>query len=141
MQSHPKWLPSGTKVGKVFSSVLYKTISAAVYGVDANLIEVVIVPIKEQDPRYPAVSLPNAAGCENRERVRSALKKSGCARANKMRNLILPEINAREAGVVDGVSVYPVRSLMNVVHTLNTGNGVQALKVDPHARLIRPVHR
>lgn len=78
---------------------------------------------------------------ENRERVRSALKKSGDARANKIRNLILPEINAREAAVVDGVSVYPVRSLMDVVPMLNTGNGVQPLEVDPHAGLIPPVHR
>ena len=53
----------------------------------------------------------------------------------KIHKLILPEINAREAVVVDGVSVYPGRSLMDVVHMLNTGNGVQPLKVDTHALL------
>jgi magnesium chelatase family protein len=42
--------------------VLYKTISAAVHGIDANLIEVEvdIAPIKEQDPRYTTVGLPDA---------------------------------------------------------------------------------
>jgi magnesium chelatase family protein len=59
--------------------VLYETISAAVYGMDANLIEVEvdIAPIKEQDLRYTTVGLPDAAVCESRERVRSALKNSG----------------------------------------------------------------
>jgi len=187
--------------------VLYKAISAAVYGIDANLIEVEvdISPIKEQEARFTTVGLPDAAVRESRERVRSALKNSGydippsnttinlapadlrkegsgfdlpmalgilgaygglnnappqdalfvgelsldggirgvrgalpiaiTARANKIRKLILPEVNAREAAVVDGVSVYPVKSLMDVVHMLNTGNGVQPLKVDTHALL------
>lgn len=182
--------------------MLYKTVSAAVYGIDANLIEVEvdIAPIKEQEPRYTTVGLPDAAVRESRERVRAALKNSGydippsnttinlapadlrkegsgfdlpmalgilgaygglrnqppedalfvgelsldgglrgvrgalpiaiTARANKICKLILPEVNAREAAVVDGVSVYPVKSLMDVVHFLNTGNGIQPLKVD-----------
>jgi len=56
--------------------VLYKTISAAVYGIDANLIEVEvdIAPIKAEDPRFTTVGLPDAAVRESRERVRSALK-------------------------------------------------------------------
>ena len=59
--------------------MLYKTISAAVHGMDANLIEVEvdIAPIKEQDPRYTTVGLPDAAVHESRERVCSALKNSG----------------------------------------------------------------
>ena len=59
--------------------MLYKTISAAVYGIDANLIEVEvdIAPMKSEDPRYTTVGLPDAAVRESRERVRSALKNSG----------------------------------------------------------------
>ena len=49
--------------------------------------------------------------------------------------LILPEINAREAAVVDEVSVYPGRSLMDDVPMLNTGKRVQPLKVDTHVLL------
>jgi len=187
--------------------VLYKTISAAVYGVDANLIEVEvdIAPIKAEDPRYTTVGLPDAAVRESRERVRSALKNSGydippsnttinlapadlrkegsgfdlpmalgilgaygglnnqppedalfvgelsldgglrgvrgalpiaiTARANKIRRLILPEVNAREAAMVEGVSVYPVKCLMDVVQLLNTGNGIQPIVIDTRALL------
>ena len=187
--------------------MLYKTTSAAVYGIDAHLIEVEVdvSPIKSDDAHFMTVGLPDAAVRESRERVRSALKNSGydvppsnttinlapadlrkegsgfdlpmalgilgaygglrnqppedalfvgelsldgglrgvrgalpiaiTARTNKIRKLILPEVNAREAAVVDGVSVYPVRSLMEVVNLLNTGNGVQPLKVDTHALL------
>lgn len=187
--------------------VLYKTISAAVYGVDANLIEVEvdIAPIKAEDPRYTTVGLPDAAVRESRERVRSALKNSGydippsnttinlapadlrkegsgfdlpmalgilgaygglnnqppedalfvgelsldgglrgvrgalpiaiTARANKIRRLILPEVNAREAAMVEGVSVYPVKCRMDVVQLLNTGNGIQPIVIDTRALL------
>jgi magnesium chelatase family protein len=182
--------------------VLYKTTSAAVYGIDANLIEVEVdvSPTKAENPVFTTVGLPDAAVRESRERVRSALKNSGydippsnttinlapadlrkegsgfdlpmalgilgaygglrnqppedalfvgelsldgglrgvrgalpiaiTARSNKIKKLVLPEVNAREAAVVEGVSVYPVRNLMEVVNLLNTGNGIQPLKVD-----------
>ena len=173
--------------------MLYKTISAAVYGIDASLIqvEVDIAPTKAEDPRFTTVGLPDAAIRESRERIRSALKNSGydippsnttinlapadlrkegsgfdlpmalgilgaygglnntppedalfvgelsldgglrgvrgalpiavSARANKIRKLIVPEVNAREAAMVEGISVYPVKSLIDVVRLLNTG--------------------
>jgi magnesium chelatase family protein len=187
--------------------VLYKTISAAVYGIDASLIqvEVDIAPMKAEDPRFTTVGLPDAAIRESCERIRSALKNSGydippsnttinlapadlrkegsgfdlpmalgilgaygglnnappedalfvgelsldgglrgvrgalpiavTARANKIRKLIVPEVNAREAAMVEGVLVYPVKSLIEVVQLLNTGNGIQPLSVDTHALL------
>ena len=193
--------------GSDSAPVLYKTISAAVYGIDANLIEVEVdvSPIKSDDAHFMTVGLPDAAVRESRERVRSALKNSGydvppsnttinlapadlrkegsgfdlpmalgilgaygglrnqppedalfvgelsldgglrgvrgalpiaiSARTNKIKKVILPEVNAKEAAVVDGVSVYPVRSLMEVVNLLNTGNGIQPLKVDTHTLL------
>ena len=34
---------------------------------------------------------------------------------NHIRKLIVPEVNAREAALVEGVEVYPVKSLMQVV--------------------------
>ncbi len=187
--------------------MLYKTISAAVYGIDANLIEVEVdvSSVKTEFDKFTTVGLPDAAVRESRERIRSALKNSGydipptiitinlapadirkegsgfdlpmalgilgaygglnnkppadalfvgelsldgglrgvrgalpiavTARANKIRKLIVPEVNAREAAMVEGVSVYPVKSLMDVVHLLNTGNGVQPLTMDTHALL------
>ena len=46
------------------------------------------------------------------------------ARERGIKNLIIPKANAREAAVVDGVSVYPVETLLQVRDLLNqAGNG------------------
>ena len=187
--------------------MLYKTLSAAVYGIDASLIEVEVdvAAIKAEHDTFMTVGLPDTTVRESRERIRAALKNSGydipsttttitlapadirkegsgfdlpmalgilgaygglnnkppddalfvgelsldggvrgirgalpiavTARANKIRRLIVPEINAREAALVDGVDVYPVHSLIEVVQLLNTGNGIQPIKVDTRALL------
>ena len=187
--------------------MLYKTQSAAVYGIDANLIEVEvdIAPVKSDHDSFTTVGLPDTAVRESRERIRAALKNSGydvpstnttinlapadirkegsgfdlpmalgilgaygglnnkppddavfvgelsldggirairgalpiavTAKANRIRKLIVPEANAREAALVEGVDVYPVRCLIDVVQLLNTSNGIQPLKVDSRALL------
>jgi magnesium chelatase family protein len=187
--------------------MLYKTLSAAVYGIDASLIEVEVdvAPIKQEHDTFTTVGLPDTTVRESRERIRAALKNSGydvpsttttinlapadirkegsgfdlpmalgilgaygglnnkppedalfvgelsldggvrgirgalpiavTARANNIRKLIVPEANAREAALVDGVDVYPVHSLIEVVQLLNTGNGVIPVKVDTRALL------
>ena len=50
--------------------MLYKTLSAAVYGVDANIIEVEvnISGIKTQEDHFHTVGLPDAAVRESRDR-------------------------------------------------------------------------
>ena len=46
------------------------------------------------------------------------------ARERGIKNLVIPRANAREAAVVDGVSVYPVETLLQVRDLLNqAGNG------------------
>src|SRR6201993_4710805 len=169
------------------ASMLFKTQSAAVFGIDANIIEVEvdISPSRSQEENFQTVGVPDAAVRESRERVRAALRNCGyeipltqitinlapadikkegsgfdlpmamgilgaygaltCkevvdyllvgelsldggvrgirgalpiaveARARKIRNLIVPEANAREAAVVSGVDVFPVRSLLDVI--------------------------
>jgi magnesium chelatase family protein len=47
----------------------------------------------------------------------------------------VPEANAREAAMVGGVDVYPVRSLLDVIHFVNSGNGIVPLKADGDALL------
>ena len=49
------------------------------------------------------------------------------ARERGIRNLVIPKANAREAAVVDGVSVYPVDSLLQVRDLLNqaSNGGIQ----------------
>src|SRR5581483_1158584 len=189
--------------------MLFKTQSAAVYGIDANIIEVEVdVGTRQTDSskeNFHTVGLPDAAVRESKERVRAALKNCGydvpnshitinlapadikkegsgfdlpmamgilgaygglikkelaeyvmvgelsldgglrgvrgalpiaiAARAKKIPNLIVPEVNAREAAVVNGVNVYPVKSLIDVVNLLNSGNGVSPVKVDPSQML------
>src|SRR5215510_6730722 len=182
--------------------MLFKTQSAAVYGIDASIIEVEVdvSTVRTVEENFQTVGLPDAAVRESRQRIRAALRNCGyevpqtqitinlapadikkegsgfdlpmamgilgayggllkkelteyvmvgelsldggvrgvrgalpiaiAARAKKIPNLIVPEINAREAAVVKGVNVYAVKSLMDVVTLLNSGNGVSPLKVD-----------
>ena len=182
--------------------MLFKTRSAAVYGIDANLIdvEVDVSGIKLDKDNFNTVGLPDAAVRESRERVRAALRNSGydipnthitvnlapadikkegsgfdlpvalsilgaygglnkkelndfvivgelsldgqiravrgvlpvavATRAAQIHNLLVPVSNAREAAVVDGIRVYPMKSFLDVVHFINTGNGVSPIELD-----------
>ena len=59
--------------------MLAKVLSAAVYGIDANLIDVEVDlsgMITDED-KFHTVGLPDAAVRESRDRVRSAMKNSG----------------------------------------------------------------
>jgi magnesium chelatase family protein len=192
--------------------MLFKTLSAAVYGIDANIIEVEVdvSGIKTNEDRFQTVGLPDAAVRESRERIRAALKNCGydvppthitinlapadmkkegsgfdlpmalgiigaygglikkelgeyvlvgelsldggvrgvrgalpiamAARHRKIQNVIVPEANAHEAAVVAGVNVYPVKSLMDVVHFLNNSNGIAPLASDPAIMLKQAQH-
>src|SRR2546423_7219305 len=59
--------------------MLFKTLSAAVYGIDANVVEVEVdvSGIKTLKDQFVTVGLPDAAVRESHERVRSALKNCG----------------------------------------------------------------
>ena len=59
--------------------MLYKTLSAAVYGIDANIIQVEVdcSGIKTDQDHFHTVGLPDAAVRESRDRVRAALKNCG----------------------------------------------------------------
>jgi len=171
--------------------MLFKALSAAVYGIDANLIEVEVdySGVVANEDHFHTVGLPDAAVRESRDRVRAAIKNSGylipptfitinlapadikkegsgfdlpialgilgafgalrvtdlsaflfvgelgldgglrpipgvlpmavMAREKNISNLVLPVANAAEAAVVDGVNVYPVTSLLDVIELLN----------------------
>src|SRR3984957_12014623 len=173
-------------------TMLFKALSAAVYGIDAHIIDVEVdfSSIKLDKEQFSTVGLPDAAVRESRDRVRSAIKNSGidipptritinlapadlkkegsgfdlpiaigilgaygalhikelddfllvgelgldgslravqgmlpiavAAKAKGIPNLIIPASNAREAAVVQGVNVYPVKSLLEVRERLNS---------------------
>jgi magnesium chelatase family protein len=187
--------------------MLFKTLSAAVYGIDANLIdvEVDVSGIKMNEDHFTTVGLPDTAVRESRERIRAALKNCGydvppthitinlapadlkkegsgfdlpmalgilgayggltrreldeyvivgelsldgslrpvrgalpiavAARGRRIPNLLVPEANAREAAVVEGVRVFPMKSLLDVVRLVNGGDGTSPLEVDSHSLL------
>jgi magnesium chelatase family protein len=61
------------------ATMLFKALSAAVYGIDANLIDVEVDysgVVSEKDV-FLTVGLPDSAVRESRERVRAAIKNSG----------------------------------------------------------------
>jgi magnesium chelatase family protein len=59
--------------------MLFKALSAAVYGIDAHIIEVEIdfSGVSLEEERFHMVGLPDAAVRESRDRVRAAIKNSG----------------------------------------------------------------
>ena len=166
---------------------LFKTRSAAVFGIDAHPIDVEVDLYRSGMARdFMLVGMPDTAVRESRERIKSALMNSGfgypsqavtvnlapahvrkegasfdlpmalailgamgtfkgldnhlavgelsldgairpvrgalsvalCARQNRVKNLILPAENAAEAAVVEGVDVYGVKHLAEVVAML-----------------------
>ncbi|HEY3703975.1 MAG TPA: YifB family Mg chelatase-like AAA ATPase [Terracidiphilus sp.] len=170
----------------------FRALSAAVYGIDANLIDVEVdySGTTTNEEHFHMVGLPDAAVRESRDRVRTAIKNSGylipptfitvnlapadlkkegsgfdlpiavgilgaynaitlrdlspfllvgelgldgkvravpgmlpvaiMAREKNIPNLILPADNAPEAAVVEGVNIFPVTSLLDVVELLNS---------------------
>src|ERR1700760_1057630 len=188
--------------------MLFKALSAAVYGIDAHIIDVEVdySGVKTMEDWFHTVGLPDAAVRESRDRVRAAiknsgfyipttqitinlapadLKKEGCgfdlpiaigilgaygaleakdlaqfllvgelgldgslravpgvlpiavaARAKGIANLIVPERNAAEAAVVDGVNVVPGRTLLQVRELLNAQTlFAQPFRVDSQSLL------
>jgi magnesium chelatase family protein len=167
---------------------LFKTLSAAVFGIDAHPVDVEVDLFRSGMARdFMLVGMPDTAVRESRERIKSALMNSGfgypnqavtvnlapahvrkegsgfdlpmalailgamgkfkgldkhlsagelsldgairpvrgalsiavCARDQRIENLILPAENAAEASVVDGVNVFGVKHLAEVVALLS----------------------
>src|SRR5262252_3725788 len=199
--------------------MLFRTLSAAVYGIDANLVdvEVDLTPIRNETDTPASViivGLPDLAVRESRERIRAAInnsayffpfhkttinlapadvRKEGAsfdlpialgilgangdlaepagltdmltvgelsldgrvraikgalpiamrARDSQIKNLLVPEENAKEAAVVAGVNVYPVadlRGAVQLVAALRSENPPAPLVVDPADVLLRNDH-
>src|SRR5215210_5714329 len=188
--------------------MLFRTLSAAVYGIDADLVEIEVnlTPVRgEADNVSPIiiVGLPDLAVRESRERIRAAItnssyffpfhkttinlapadvRKEGAsfdlpialgilgangdlgnvealsetmsvgelsldgrirpirgalsiallAREKGVKNLLLPEENAREAAVVKEINVYPIKNLREAVESildLQSGKGTRVAPV------------
>jgi magnesium chelatase family protein len=181
--------------------MLFKCLSAAVYGIDAYLVEVEVDVGSGNMGDFNVVGLPDVAVKESRERIKAALKNCGfdfpapqsvtinlapadirkegsgfdlpmalgilgcegtffgktldgfvflgelsldggvrpvrgtlsatlAARERGIRVLAVPEGNAREAAVVEGIDVYAVRSLPQAVDLINAPESFAPVRVD-----------
>lgn len=186
--------------------MLFKAHSAAVYGIEAYVVEVEVDIGSTRMNEFNVVGLPDIAVKESRERIRSALKNCGfdfpsphgvtinlapadvrkegsafdlpmalgilgclgtffgkpldaclflgelsldggvrpirgalsaalAARDKGIRALALPEANAREAAVVEGIDVFPLRSLPQAVDLVNSPESFKPLRVDAQGLL------
>src|SRR6266404_9590138 len=78
---------------------LFKTRSAAVYGIDAHLIDVEVDMYPSSSARdFVTVGMPDTAVRESRERIKSALINSGFGYPNKGLTINLAPANLRKEG-------------------------------------------
>jgi len=186
--------------------MLFKALSAAVFGIDAYVVEVEVDVGSGRMGDFNVVGLPDIAGKESRERIKAALKNCGfdfpnpqsvtinlapadirkegsgfdlpmalgilgCqgtffgkpldrqlflgelsldgsvrpvrgtlsaalrAREQGIRGVAVPEANAREAAVVEGIEVYAIRSLPQAVDLVNAPESFKPVQLDARALL------
>jgi magnesium chelatase family protein len=187
--------------------MLFKSLSAAVFGIDAYLVEVEVdLGAAGMQSQFNVVGLPDAAVKESRERIKSALKNCGfdfpsphnvtvnlapadirkegssfdlpmalgilgcqgtffgkalegyvflgelsldgsvrpvrgalsaalAARERGIRCVVVPEANAKEAAVVEGVDVFAAKSLPHAVDLINAPESFAPVRVDAAAML------
>src|SRR6201987_4755830 len=78
---------------------LFKTRSAAVYGIDAVLIDVEVDMFSAGNPRDSVMAgMPDVAVRESRERIKSALLNSGFGYPSKRITITLAPANVRKEG-------------------------------------------
>src|SRR5690349_21773340 len=82
--------------------MLFRTLSAAVYGIDADLvdIEVNLTPVRSENdqPTVTIVGLPDAAVRESRERIRAAIQNCGHAFPFQKTTINLAPADVRKEG-------------------------------------------
>jgi len=186
--------------------MLYKAFSAAVFGIDAYLVEVEVDVGPSYQENFTVVGLPDIAVKESRERIKSALQNCGfdfpssqavtvnlapadirkegsafdlpmalgllgcqgtffgkildshvflgelpldgsvrsvrgalsaaiAARERGIHNVVVPEANAREAAVVEGMRVFAVKSLPHAVDLMNSPESFHPVSVDTEQML------
>src|SRR5271169_5063551 len=77
---------------------LFRTRSAAVYGIDAHLIDVEVDMYSGSARDFVTVGMPDTAVRESRERIKSALLNSGFGYPNKQITINLAPANVRKEG-------------------------------------------
>ena len=97
---------------------LFKTRSAAIYGVDALLIDVEVDMYVGDAKDFTTVGLPDAAVRESRERIRSSLINTGFGYPNKAVTVNLAPANLRKEGA--GFDLPMALGIMGAMGTIST---------------------
>src|SRR5712692_11138738 len=118
---------------------LFKTRSAAVYGIDAHLIDVEVDMYKSGSARdFITVGMPDTAVRESRERIKSALMNSGFGYPNKAVTINLAPANVRKEGAgFDLPMALGILGAMGTVSGLDQHLLVGELSLDGAIRPIR----
>jgi predicted ATPase with chaperone activity len=93
--------------------MLFKAISASVYGIDAYLVQVEVDVGTGRMEDFNVVGLPDNAVKESR-----------------IQTIAVPETNAKEAAVVDGIKVFALKSLPQAVDLINSPESFTSVTVD-----------
>ena len=118
---------------------LFKTRSAAIYGIDARLIDVEVDMYASGSPRDSRmVGMPDVAVRESRERIKSAMINSGFGYPNKTVTINLAPANVRKEGAGFDVPVaIGILGAMGVVKDLSHHLLAGELSLDGAIRPIR----
>ena len=118
---------------------LFKTRSAAVYGIDAHLIDVEVDMYSSGSARdFVMVGMPDLAVRESRERIKSALIHSGFLYPNKAVTINLAPANVRKEGAgFDLPMALGILGAMGTVNALDRHILVGELSLDGCIRPVR----
>ena len=118
---------------------LFKTRSAAIYGIDAHLIDVEVDLYSYGSARDTRmVGMPDVAVRESRERIKSALINSGLPYPNKTLTINLAPANIRKEGAGFDLPVaMGILGAMGVVKALDQHILVGELSLDGAIRPVR----
>jgi len=118
---------------------LFKTRSAAVYGIDAHLIDVEVDMYKSGTARdFITVGMPDVAVRESRERIKSALINSGFGYPNKAVTINLAPADVRKEGAgFDLPMALGILGAMGTVTGLDRHLVVGELSLDGAVRPVR----
>jgi len=117
---------------------LFRTLSAAVYGIDAHLIDVEVDLYPGASRDFITVGMPDLAVRESRERIKSALLNSGFGYPSKSVTINLAPANLRKEGAgFDLPMALGILGASGVVGPLNDHLFVGELSLDGGLRPVR----
>ena len=117
---------------------LFRTRSAAIFGIDAHLIDVEVDMYPGQIRDFITVGMPDTAVRESRERIKSALMNCGFGYPNKSVTINLAPANIRKEGAgFDLPMALGILGAMNVVGPVEDHLFVGELSLDGAIRPVR----